>query len=72
MSSLRLVIYAIIQFIFIAKEILELECKEGTVVEEVVKGVILVEFNDDQGQTYAMVPLRTDQLMYLHYAPVAA
>ena len=44
----------------------------GTLVEELADGVFQVEFNDDEGRTYAMVALRTDQLIHLHYAPVAA
>ena len=44
----------------------------GTLVEELADGVFQVEFSDDEGRTYAMVPLRTNQLIHLHYAPVAA
>jgi hypothetical protein len=29
-----------------------------------------VEFCDDNGKTYAMVALKTEQLMPLHHAPV--
>jgi hypothetical protein len=39
----------------------------GTVVEILAPDVFEVEFNDDEGQTYAMLALRTDQLMVLHY-----
>lgn len=39
----------------------------GTVVEILAPNVFEVEFNDDEGQTYAMLALRTDQLMVLHY-----
>ena len=42
----------------------------GTVVENLAPGVFEVEFSDDEGQTYAMLPLRTEQLLVLHYAPV--
>ncbi len=28
-----------------------------------------VDFSDDDGQTYAMLPLHTSQLLKLHYAP---
>lgn len=44
----------------------------GTVVEILDDGVFEVEFSNDRGETYAMVALRADQLMHLHYAPVAA
>ncbi len=39
----------------------------GTVVEILDKNVFEVEFSDDEGQTYAMLALRADQLMVLHY-----
>jgi hypothetical protein len=42
----------------------------GTVVEALVPGVFEVEFSDDQGKTYAMIPLSADQLIVLHTAPV--
>lgn len=42
----------------------------GTVVEVLAPDVFEVEFSDDEGQTYAMLPLRTEQLLVLHYAPV--
>lgn len=41
----------------------------GTVVEELAPGVYEVEFSDDQGQTYASLPLRTDQLLVLRHDP---
>lgn len=44
----------------------------GTVVEVLDADVFEVEFNDDDGRTYAMVPLRADQLMILHYVPARA
>ncbi|RMH74597.1 MAG: DUF4926 domain-containing protein [Calditrichaeota bacterium] len=43
----------------------------GTIVEILDDGVFEVEFTDDEGQTYAMATLRADQLMVLHYRPVA-
>ncbi len=43
----------------------------GTVVEEWEPGVYEVEFSDDQGRAVAMVALRTDQLMVLHFVPEA-
>ena len=42
----------------------------GTVVESLAPGVFEVEFNDDDGRTYAMRALRADQLLVLHYQPV--
>jgi hypothetical protein len=41
----------------------------GTVVEELALDVYEVEFSDNEGRTYAMLPLRAEQLMVLHYAP---
>lgn len=39
----------------------------GTVVEEWAPGVYEVEFSDDQGCTYALLALRADQLLVLHF-----
>lgn len=44
----------------------------GTVVEILDEGVFEIEFSDEQGKTYAMLPLKEDQLMPLHYRPVLA
>ena len=45
-----------------------LKCGQvGTVVENLGPDVFEVEFSDDDGQTYAMLSLRADQLMVLHY-----
>jgi len=41
----------------------------GTVVESLAPGVYEVEFNDDSGQTYASLALRSEQLMRLHHEP---
>jgi len=41
----------------------------GTVVESWAPGVYEVEFCDDNGKAYAMVALKTEQLMRLHHAP---
>jgi hypothetical protein len=41
----------------------------GTVVENWAPGVYEVEFCDDNGKAYAMVALKSDQLMRLHHAP---
>ena len=42
----------------------------GTVVETWAPGVYEVEFFDAGGRTYAMVALKTQQLMRLHHEPV--
>lgn len=42
----------------------------GTVVETWAPGVYEVEFCDDNGKTYAMVALKTEQLMRLYHEPV--
>ncbi len=44
----------------------------GTVVEELAEGVFEIEFSDDSGKTYAMLPLKKDQILVLHHAPVAS
>lgn len=44
----------------------------GTVVEILAPDVFEVEFSDDKGQTYAMLALRSDQLIVLHYELVKA
>lgn len=41
----------------------------GTVVESLDPGVFEVEFVDNDGKTYAMLPLKTSQLLVLHYQP---
>ena len=41
----------------------------GTVVEALAPGVFEVEFADNEGKTYATAPLRTEQLIVLHYQP---
>lgn len=42
----------------------------GSVVELLAPNVFMVEFSDDDGQTYAILPLRVEQLMVLHYQQV--
>jgi hypothetical protein len=42
----------------------------GTVVEDLETDVFEVEFSDDQGKTYAMLPLKAEQLIVLHTSPV--
>jgi hypothetical protein len=41
----------------------------GTVVESLSPGVFEVEFVDNDGRTYAMLPVKTSQLLVLHYQP---
>ncbi|MGE3240639.1 MAG: DUF4926 domain-containing protein [Pirellulales bacterium] len=44
----------------------------GSVVEILAPDVFEVEFSDDSGRTYAQLPLKTEQLLVLHTAPVPA
>jgi hypothetical protein len=44
----------------------------GTVVEILDETVFEVEFCDNNGQTYAVLALGTDQLIPLRYSPQAA
>lgn len=44
----------------------------GAIVEVLALDVFEVEFVDDSGETYAMLPLRADQLLVLQYRPVTA
>jgi membrane protein implicated in regulation of membrane protease activity len=44
----------------------------GTVVEKLADGTYEVEFSDDEGRTYALLPLHAGQLMRLHHRPVGA
>ena len=41
----------------------------GTIVEPLAKNVLEVEFVDNEGHTYATVPITTSQLLVLHYQP---
>jgi hypothetical protein len=41
----------------------------GTIVEKLAPGVFEVEFSDDAGLTYAMVPVPAALLMQLHHEP---
>ena len=44
----------------------------GTVVEVLAGGTAFeVEFSDREGRTYESLGLRPDQIMVLHYAPLA-
>ena len=42
----------------------------GTVVEVYSPDAFEVEFSDDDGRTYALLPLTADQLMLLHHRPL--
>lgn len=42
----------------------------GTVVEILSPSVAEVEFSDDQGRTYAMVALRSENLIRLRHSPL--
>jgi hypothetical protein len=42
----------------------------GTVVESLAPGVYEVEFCDNDGRAYALLSLRGDQLLILHYRPL--
>lgn len=44
----------------------------GTVVESLDALTVLVEFADDQGHAYAVVPCERSDLLVLHYLPQAA
>jgi hypothetical protein len=44
----------------------------GTVVELFDERNVLVEFTDDQGRAYAVVPCPRSALLVLHYVPQAA
>lgn len=41
----------------------------GTVVESLGPDIFEVEFVDNDGRTYATVPLKAHQLLVLHYQP---
>ena len=43
----------------------------GTIVEELAGDTYEVEFVDSNGKTYALSPLRADQLLVLHYESAA-
>lgn len=44
----------------------------GTVVDLLSDFVVLVEFCDDSGETYALAPLALNRLLVLRYQPEAA
>jgi Domain of unknown function (DUF4926) len=43
----------------------------GTIIELLAPEVYEIEFSDDNGQTYAMLPLHSHQLLRLSYAPTS-
>lgn len=44
----------------------------GTVVETLATDTFLVEFDDDEGKTYATMPLKNHQLLPLYFEPAIA
>lgn len=44
----------------------------GTIIESLDETTALVEFSDDEGRAYAIVPCSVSELMVLHYMPQAA
>jgi len=42
----------------------------GTVVEMLSPSIAEVEFSDDEGRTYAMAALRSEELIRLHHRPL--
>jgi hypothetical protein len=44
----------------------------GTIVEQLDENISLVEFSDEQGRAYAVVPCLRAELLTLHYVPVQA
>jgi hypothetical protein len=44
----------------------------GTIVEQLDENISLVEFSDEQGRAYAIVPCPRDELLTLHYVSETA
>ena len=44
----------------------------GTVVEILDKNTLLVEFSDDEGRAYAITPVKSSEVLRLHYEPETA
>lgn len=44
----------------------------GTVVEALDAWTVMVEFCDDEGRPYAIIPCSREELLMLHYVPRAA
>jgi hypothetical protein len=42
----------------------------GTIVEELAPDVHLVDFCDEEGHTYALATLRSEELIRLHHRPL--
>jgi hypothetical protein len=42
----------------------------GTIVEVYAPDTFEVEFSDDDGRTYALLPLKAHQLLVLHHRPL--
>ncbi len=42
----------------------------GTVIESLRSGMFEIEFIDNDGRTYATLPLKSQQLLVLYYQPV--
>jgi len=42
----------------------------GTVVEALSPFMVEVEFSNDKGETYALLSLRSDDLIRLHHSPL--
>jgi hypothetical protein len=42
----------------------------GTIVEILSDGIFEVEFSNDEGKTYSLLPLKNSQLIQLHFNPV--
>jgi biotin operon repressor len=42
----------------------------GTVIESLRSGMFEIEFVDNDGRTYATLPLKSQQLLVLYYQPV--
>ena len=43
----------------------------GTIVEQLGEGVFEVEFSDNNGHTYATLGVKAENLLVLHYEPIA-
>ena len=44
----------------------------GTVVEKLAPNVYEVEFSDNEGRTFAMLAVKEEKLLVLHYEPAMA
>ncbi len=44
----------------------------GTVVDTLDEATVLVEFSDDAGRAFAILPCKTSELLVLRYQPEAA